>query len=137
AEIKFGLRETLKLGNLNAKRDWGYAKEYVEAMWLMLQQDKPEDFVIATGKTYTIREFAEKAALHAGYELIWQGSGIEEKGIDRKTGKTIIEVDTRYFRPAEVDLLVGNPTKAEQMMGWKTKVEIDELVSIMMKYDME
>ncbi len=137
SEIKNGLRDTLKLGNLNAKRDWGYAKEYVEAMWLMLQQDKPEDFVIATGKTYTIREFAEKAALHAGFELTWEGVGIDEKGIDRKTGKVIIEVDTRYFRPAEVDLLVGNPAKAEKMMGWKTKVEIDELVSIMMKYDME
>lgn len=136
SEIACGTRKTLKLGNLNSKRDWGYAKEYVEAMWLMLQQEQPEDFVIATGKTYTIREFVEKAAKHVGFDIIWQGEGLDEKGIDKHTGKVIIEVDSRYFRPTEVDLLIGDATKAKQMLGWEAKVDIDELAEIMMKNDL-
>lgn len=136
SEIACGANKTLKLGNLNAKRDWGYAKEYVEAMWLMLQQEQPEDFVIATGKTYTIREFVEKSARHVGLDIVWEGEGLDEKGIDKKTGKTIVEVDSRYFRPTEVDLLIGDPTKAKQMLGWEAKVDIDELAEIMMKNDL-
>ncbi|MCL4143311.1 UNVERIFIED_CONTAM: hypothetical protein GTU68_027041 [Idotea baltica] len=120
SEISVGLKEVLKLGNMDAQRDWGYAKEYVEAMWLMLQQEQPEDFVIATGKMYTVREFVEKAARHVGY-----------------TGKLIVEVDPKYFRPAEVELLVGDATKAKEKMGWEAKVEIDELVEIMMKTDIK
>jgi GDPmannose 4,6-dehydratase len=136
SEIVHGLRTSLKLGNLNSKRDWGYAKEYVEAMWLMLQQDTPEDFVIATGKTYTIREFVERAAKYIDVEIEWKGIGVDEKGIDKKTGKIIIEVDPKYFRPTEVDLLVGDGTKAKQLLKWAPKVELDELVEIMMKNDL-
>jgi GDPmannose 4,6-dehydratase len=136
SEIAHGRKNTLKLGNLNARRDWGYAKEYVEAMWIMLQQEKPEDYVIATGKTYSIREFAEKAARHAGMEIEWQGKGLEEKGIDRKTGRVIVEVDPRYFRPTEVDLLVGDPSKAKKELKWEARTQIDELVEIMMKHDL-
>lgn len=137
SEIATGQRDKLKLGNLNAKRDWGYAKEYVEAMWLMLQMDKPEDFVIATGKTYTIRDFVERAAKHIDMEIKWEGEGVNEKGIDKKTGKVIVEVDPKYFRPTEVELLVGDASKAKQLLNWETKVEIDELVEIMMKHDLE
>jgi GDPmannose 4,6-dehydratase len=132
-EVATGKQQSIKLGNLNSKRDWGYAPEYVEGMWRMLQLDEPEDFVLATGKTYTIKEFAEKAALHVGYELEWQGSGVDEKGIDKKTGKIIIEVDPLYFRPTEVELLIGNATKAKEKLGWETKVGIDELVKLMME----
>lgn len=134
-EVAVGKRSSVKLGNLNSQRDWGYAPEYVEGMWRMLQQDVAEDFVLATGKTYTIRDFAEKAALHAGYEIEWQGEGVDEKGIDKKTGKIIIEVDPTYFRPTEVDLLIGNPRKAKEKLGWETKVDLDELVKIMMEHE--
>jgi GDPmannose 4,6-dehydratase len=134
-DIALGKRDTLKLGNLNSKRDWGYAPEYVEGMWRMLQQETPEDFVLATGKTYTIREFIEKAATHVGYAIEWKGEGIQEKGIDRNSGKIIIEIDPSYFRPTEVDLLIGNAAKAKAMMGWEAKVGLEELVSIMMKAD--
>lgn len=137
AEISVGLRETLKLGNMDAQRDWGYAKEYVEMMWLMLQQDEPEDFVVATNKMYTVRDFVEKAAKHVGYDIVWKGEGVEEKGYDRETGKLIVEVDPRYFRPAEVELLIGNPAKAKEKLGWEPKVMIDELVEIMMKTDIQ
>lgn len=137
SQIKHGLREVLRLGNLDAKRDWGYAKEYTEAMWMMLQQDRPEDYVIATGKCYTVRHFVELAADYAGYDIIWEGKGVEEKGIDRKTGKIIVEIDERYFRPAEVDLLIGDPSKARNELGWQAKVGIQELVAIMMKNDLE
>lgn len=137
AEIAAGKREVLKLGNLDAKRDWGYAKEYVEAMWLMLQQETAEDFVIATGKTYTVRDFVERAAKHVGFDIQWEGTGIDEKGIDKNTGKTIIEISPKYFRPAEVDLLIGNATKAKEKLGWETKVDLDELVEIMMKNDIQ
>lgn len=135
SEIAAGKRDSISLGNLDAKRDWGYAKEYVEAMWLMLQQDTPEDFVIATGKTYTVRQFIEKAASHVGYDIKWQGEGVEEQGIDANTGKVIININPRYFRPTEVDLLVGDASKALEMLKWEAKVEIDELVEIMMKHD--
>jgi len=135
SEIAAGKRSVIKLGNLNAKRDWGYAKDYIEAMWLMLQQEKPEDFVIATGKTHTIREFAEKAAKHVGFEIIWHGEGLNEKGIDRITGKTIIEIDPKYFRPTEVDLLIGDPSLAKEKLGWSAKVSLDEMIKLMMDYD--
>jgi len=134
-DIVTGKRNTLKLGNLNSKRDWGYAPEYVDGMWRMLQLDSPEDFVLATGKTYTIREFIQKAAPYAGFEIEWQGEDVNEKGIDKKSGKTIIEIDTKYFRPTEVDLLIGNPAKAKKILGWETKVGIDELAKIMMEAD--
>lgn len=136
SEIKHGLREKLKLGNLNARRDWGYAKEYVEAMWLMMQLDKPEDLVIATGKSYSVRDFVEKAASMAEIELEWIGEGLNEKGIDKKSGKAIVEVDPRYFRPSEVDELLGDSRKAEKLLNWKPKVGIDDLVRIMMENDL-
>ena len=129
--IKEGKQEKLYLGNLDAKRDWGYAKDYVEAMWMMLQQDKPDDYVIATGETHTVREFAEVAGKYFGFDIVWQGNGIQEVGIDKNTGKTIIEIDKRYFRPAEVDLLLGDATKAKNVLGWEPKVKFNELVKIM------
>jgi GDPmannose 4,6-dehydratase len=134
-EIAAGRQNSLKLGNLNSKRDWGYAPEYVEGMWRMLQQDTPEDFVLATGKMYTIREFVEKSAPYVGFDIEWKGEGVNEKGIDKKTGKIIIEVDPKYFRPTEVDLLIGNPAKAKAILGWETKVGIDQLAKIMMESD--
>lgn len=134
-EIATGKRQTIKLGNLNSKRDWGYAPEYVEGMWRMLQHNIADDFVMATGKTYTIREFVEKAAPYVGFDIEWKGKGEDEKGIDKKTGKTIIEIDHRYLRPADVDILIGNPAKAKKELGWETKVGIDELVKIMMEGD--
>ncbi|TAE51264.1 MAG: GDP-mannose 4,6-dehydratase [Bacteroidetes bacterium] len=137
SEIFLGQRDVLKLGNLDAQRDWGYAKEYVEAMWLMLQQEQPEDFVIATGKMYSVRTFVEKCSRFLGWEIGWEGEGENEKGYDTKTGRLIVEVDARYFRPAEVELLIGDPTKAREKMGWEPKVDIDELVDIMMKHDLQ
>jgi GDPmannose 4,6-dehydratase len=136
SEIALGMREVLRLGNLDARRDWGYAKEYVEAMWIMLQQERAEDYVIATGKAYSVRHFVELAAAHVGYDIIWEGLGVDEIGIDRNTGKVIVEVDKRYFRPAEVDLLIGNPSKAKNELGWEAKVGIEELVGKMMRNDM-
>jgi GDPmannose 4,6-dehydratase len=137
SEIALGVREVLKLGNLDAKRDWGYAKEYVDAMWLMLQQDRAEDYVIATGKTYTVRHFVELAAQHVGFDMMWEGEGIDEIGIDRKTGRVIVRIDQRYFRPAEVDLLIGDASKARNELGWTAQVGIEELVDIMMRHDLE
>lgn len=137
ARISKGMQEKLFIGNLNAQRDWGYAKDYVEAMWMMLQQNDPEDFVIATGETHTVRELCEKAFRFAGNELIWKGKGIEEKGLDRKTGKVLIEVDPKYFRPAEVDLLLGDVSKAKEKLGWLPKVGFEELVNMMVAYDLE
>src|SRR3989338_6936068 len=118
SKIKLGIEKDLVLGNLDAKRDWGYAPEYVEAMWLMLQQDKPDDFVISTGKNYTVREFVEKAFKIVGIDLIWRGEGIDEKGINPKTKEVLVRVDPRYFRPAEVDELVGDPSYARKKLGW-------------------
>lgn len=137
AEISVGLRDVLRLGNLDAQRDWGYAKEYVEAMWLMLQQDVADDFVIATGKMYTVRDFVQRAASHIGLDIVWEGTGVDEKGYDKTSGKLVVEVDPRYFRPAEVELLIGDATKAKEKMGWEAKVGIDELVEIMMVNDIK
>ena len=134
--IKAGLQETMHLGNLDSKRDWGFAPDYVEAMWLMLQQDSPDDYVISTGETHSVREFVEHAAEALGIDLVWEGEGINEKGIDKNTGKTIIEIDPEFFRPAEVDLLIGDCTKAKQKLGWESKVTFKELVQIMVKADM-
>lgn len=130
-EIKQGKQEKLYLGNLEAKRDWGYSKDYVEAMWKMLQQEKPDDYVIATGETHTVREFAEVAGKYFGFDIVWQGNGVDEKGVDKNTGKTIIEIDERYFRPAEVDFLLGDATKAKKILNWEPKVKFKELVKIM------
>jgi GDPmannose 4,6-dehydratase len=138
ARIKKGTQNKLYLGNLDAKRDWGYAKDYVECMWLMLQHDTPEDFVIATGETHTVREFATLAFKEAGIDLEWQGTGVDEKGIDKATGRVLVEVDPKYFRPAEVDILLGDPTKAKTMLGWNpTKTSFEDLVKIMVKSDIK
>ena len=137
ARIHQGRQKVLKLGNMDAKRDWGHAKDFVYAQWLMLQQDKPKDYVIATGETHTVREFVEAAFNEIGIDIKWQGKGVEEKGIDIKTGKVLVEVDEKYFRPAEVELLLGDPAKAEKELGWKRKVSFQELVSGMVKYDLE
>ncbi|KAI4453965.1 gdp-mannose 46-dehydratase [Holotrichia oblita] len=136
ARIKKGTQEKLYLGNLNAKRDWGYAKDYVECMWLILQHHTPEDFVIATGEMHSVREFTTLAFKEADIDLIWQGRGIEEKGIDKKSGKILVEVDQKYFRPAEVEQLLGNPEKARNLLGWNPiRTSFEQLVSIMVKSD--
>lgn len=138
ARIKKGTQEKLYLGNMDAKRDWGYAKDYVECMWLMLQHDKPEDFVIATGETHTVREFTTLAFKEVGIEIEWIGSGIDEKGIDRDSGRILVEVDPTYFRPTEVELLLGNPTKAKNILGWNpTKTSFAQLVKLMVKSDLK
>jgi GDPmannose 4,6-dehydratase len=137
ARIYQGRQKVLKLGNMDAKRDWGHAKDFVYAQWLMLQQDKPQDYVIATGETHTVREFVEVAFKEVDVEIEWQGKGIDEKGVNSKTKEVLVEVDEKYFRPAEVELLLGNPTKAEKELGWKRTVSFQELVSGMVKYDLE
>lgn len=138
ARIAQGKQDKLYLGNLDALRDWGYAKDYVECMWLMLQHDTPEDFVIATGEMHSVREFATLAFKYAGIEIEWQGEGLNEKGIDKATGRILIEVDPKYFRPAEVDQLLGDPTKAKTLLGWNpTKTPFEELVRIMVEADMK
>jgi GDPmannose 4,6-dehydratase len=137
ARIKLGLQQRLYLGNLDAKRDWGFAKDYVEAMWLILQQDRAEDFVIATGKTTKVRDFVSEAFKEIGIEIEWQGSGVEEKGIDKATGKILVEVDPRYFRPTEVELLLGDPSKARAKLGWEPKTTLSELVSMMVQEDLK
>jgi GDPmannose 4,6-dehydratase len=137
ARIKLGLDEALYMGNLDAKRDWGYAKDYVEGMWLMLQQDKPDDYVLATNETHTVREFIEVASKRLGFDLEWKGDGVDEIGVDNNTGKTIIKIDPVYFRPAEVDLLIGDASKAKRIMGWEPKVKFKELVEIMVDADLQ
>jgi GDPmannose 4,6-dehydratase len=137
AKIKMGQQDKIYLGNLEAKRDWGYAKEFVEAMWLMLQQDKPKDYVIATGEAHSVRELVEEACKTLGIEIEWKGEGIDEVGIDRKTGKTIIEIDPEYFRPTEVDLLIGDGSKAQKELGWKPKTKFKDLVKMMAESDLE
>lgn len=138
ARIAQGKQEKLYLGNLDSLRDWGYAKDYVECMWMILQHDTPEDFVIATGEMHTVREFASLVFAECGIELRWEGKGVEEKGIDVATGKVVVEVDLKYFRPAEVDQLLGDPTKAKTLLGWNpTKTSFKELVKIMAKSDMK
>ena len=137
SRIAQGFQDKLYLGNLDARRDWGYAKDYVECMWLMLQQDEAEDYVIATGEMHTVREFCTLAFKEAGIELKWEGEGVNEKGVDVKTGKVLVEVDPKYFRPCEVEQLLGNPTKAKTKLGWNpTKTSFEELVKIMVKHDM-
>lgn len=135
ARIKYNLQDTLYLGNLDAKRDWGYAKDYVEAMWLMLQQNKAEDFVIATGKAYTVREFVQKAFAHIGITLTWQGTGIYERGIDIATKKELVAIDKHYFRPTEVDLLIGDASKAYKKLGWQPKMDLEGLITLMVDHD--
>jgi len=138
ARISHGLQSKLYLGNLDSLRDWGYAKDYVECMWLILQHKYPEDFVIATGEHHSVREFANLAFKHAGIELKWEGKGVEEKGIDVKTGKVLIEVDPKYFRPAEVEQLLGDPTKAKTLLGWNPKkTSFENLVKIMVESDVK
>ncbi len=137
ARVKLGIEDKIYLGNLNAKRDWGYAKDYVEAMWLMLQQDKPDDYIIATGKTHSVRDVVEEAALHLGYDIKWDGKGLKEKGVDNKTGKILVEIDPFYFRPAEVDFLVGDATKAREKLGWTPKKSFKELIKIMVESDLK
>ncbi len=135
AKIALGKQDHLLLGNLDAKRDWGYAKEFVVGMWQMLQQEKPEDFVLATGKTQTVREFVEKAFKEVGIFLSWQGAGVKEEGIDSKSGKVLVSICPDLFRPAEVDILLGDPSKAEQKLGWKASISFEELVALMVKSD--
>lgn len=137
ANISKGLQDKLYLGNLDSKRDWGYAKDYVEAMWLMLQQDKPLDLVIATGKSYTVRDFVELAFKQVNIKIEWTGEGVDERGIDTSTGKTLVEVNSKYFRPTEVDFLLGDPSKALGLLNWIPKTNLEDLVSIMVNYDLK
>ena len=137
AKIMAGKQEKLSLGNLNAKRDWGFAGDYVEGMWRMLQQEKPDDYVLATNETHTVREFVELAFAEVGVEIEWKGKGVDEKGYDKNTGKLLVDVNPRYFRPAEVELLWGDSTKAETELAWKRKVSFKELVSMMVREDMK
>ncbi|MDY4512889.1 MAG: GDP-mannose 4,6-dehydratase [Paludibacteraceae bacterium] len=138
AAIAQGRQDKLYLGNLDARRDWGYAKDYVECMWLILQHPTPEDFVIATGEMHTVREFCTLAFREAGIELRWEGSGVDEKGIDTATGRTLVEVDPKYFRPAEVEQLLGDPTKAKTLLGWNPrKTSFEDLVKLMVRHDLK
>lgn len=138
SRIAQGLQDKLYMGNLDSLRDWGYAKDYVECMWMILQHHTPEDFVIATGEMHTVREFCTLAFAEAGIKIRWEGSGIHEKGIDEATERTLVEVDPKYFRPAEVEQLLGDPTKAKTLLGWNPrKTSFEELIRIMMKHDME
>jgi GDPmannose 4,6-dehydratase len=137
ARIKLGLQKKVYLGNLDAKRDWGHAKDYVEAQWMILQQDVPEDFVIATGEQHSVREFVELAFEEVGIHVRWDGSGVSEKGIDGRTGDVIVEIDKKYFRPTEVETLLGDPSKAKEKLGWSPKVTFSELVSEMVREDLK
>jgi GDPmannose 4,6-dehydratase len=136
AAIHHGWQEKLYLGNLDAERDWGHAKEYVRGMWLMLQQDAPDDYVLATGRTTRVREFVNCAFAHVGVTLAWEGEGVDEQGRDAKTGRVLVEVDPRYFRPTEVDLLIGDPSKAERVLGWKHETSWRELCAEMVREDL-
>jgi len=136
ARIRYGLDDRLYLGNLDAQRDWGYAKEYVEGMWHMLQQNEPGDYVLATGRTTSIRTFAQMAFERAGFKLVWRGTGLDEKGLDATTGRVLIEIDPRYFRPTEVDFLLGDASKAREKLGWQPQCSLEELVDAMMENDL-
>ena len=136
AAVKHGTRDRLSLGNLDAKRDWGHARDYVEAMWLMMQQEEPDDYVIATGETHSVREFVVAAAAVAGIEIEWSGEGTDEVGRDRATGQVVVDVDPRFYRPAEVELLLGDPSKAKAKLGWEPKVSFEALAEIMMNADL-
>jgi GDPmannose 4,6-dehydratase len=137
ARIALGKEQKLLLGNLDAKRDWGYAPEYVEGMWRMLQQETPDDFVLATGEMHTVREFTELAFRELGIEIEWKGDGADEKGLSKKDGRVLIEVDSRYYRPAEVELLIGDPSKARKHLGWAAKTRFADLVKLMARADYE
>jgi GDPmannose 4,6-dehydratase len=137
ARILAGKDDCLYLGNMDAKRDWGYAKDYVEGMWRMLQQNTPDDFVLATGETHSVREFIEESCKIAGIDLKWQGKGEKEVGIDKNTNKTIIKIDPRYYRPAEVEILLGDPSKAKKELGWTPTTTFKDLVKMMMEDDLK
>lgn len=137
ARIKKGMQNRLYLGNLDAKRDWGFAGDYVEAMWLMMQQEKPDDFVVATGENHSVREFVELAFKEVGIEIVWKGKGVEEQGIDKASGNVLVEIDPEYYRPTEVDLLLGDPRKAREKLGWVAKVGFSDLVKMMVAEDMK
>jgi GDPmannose 4,6-dehydratase len=137
SRIKLGKQDHVELGNLDSKRDWGYAGDYVEGMWRMLQQEKPDDYVLATGETHTIREFCELAFKEIGIDLKWQGKDVDETGIDSATGKTVLKINPEFFRPAEVDILLGDPTKAETVLGWKRQVDFPGLVRLMVEHDLK
>ncbi len=137
AKIKLGFANELRLGNLDAKRDWGYAGDYVRAMWLMLQQDEPDDYVIATGESHTVREFVELAFKVVGIDIVWEGKGLDERGVDFKTGKVLVKVDPKFFRPAEVHQLVGDASKARERLGWKPQVSFEELIEMMVEADLK
>jgi GDPmannose 4,6-dehydratase len=137
AAIELGLQERLYLGNIDAKRDWGHARDYVEGMWRILQQPEPDDYVLATGETHPVREFVEKAFSHVGRQIVWKGEGVDEKGYDAHSGQILVEVDARYFRPTEVDLLVGDPAKARKKLGWMHQTSFDQLVEEMVDADRE
>ena len=137
SRIKYGLDDMLYIGNLDARRDWGHAKDYVEGMWRIVQHDTPDDFVLGTGLTHSVREFAQKAFAHADINLRWSGKGTEEVGINMATNKTLIKIDPRYFRPAEVDILCADPAKAKQVLGWQAKTNFDDLITEMMDYDLK
>jgi GDPmannose 4,6-dehydratase len=137
AAIELGLQATLFLGNLNARRDWGHARDYVEGMWRIVQQDEPDDYVLATGQAHSVREFVEKAFACVGRTIAWKGTGADEKGLDRASGKVLIEVDPRYFRPTEVEALIGDPRKAHNKLGWRHRVTFEELVQEMVKADLK
>ena len=137
SEIHHGTRDCLYLGNLDAKRDWGHARDYVEGMWMILQHDTPDDYVLATGRTETVRDFTQMAFAHIGREIQWEGEGVNEIGKDAKTGEVVVRVDPAYFRPTEVDLLIGDPTKAREVLGWSHKIGLEELVREMMEHDLK
>jgi len=136
ARIKFGIQDYVELGNMDSKRDWGHSKDYVNAMWLMLQHDTPDDYVIATNETRTVREFVETAFRHADITVEWRGVGVDEIGVDASTGKTIVKINKKYFRPAEVEILLGNPAKAERVLGWQREISFNQLVERMAKNDL-
>lgn len=137
SNIKLGKQNVLYMGNIDAKRDWGHAKDYVEAMWLMLQMENPDDYVIATGEMHSVRECIDLAAQELGFDLVWEGKGIDEVGIDKISGKTIVKIDPKYFRPAEVELLLGNPEKAKKILNWQPKYKFEDLIREMVKFDLE
>jgi len=137
ARIKAGLQERRRMGNLEAKRDWGFAGDFVRMMWMMLQRDEPDDYVIATGQTHSVREFLERAAALTGFDLEWEGHGADEVARDRESGRVIVEIDPAYYRPAEVDFLLGDPTKAKLNLGWEPSVDFETLVEMMVKADLE
>ena len=137
ARIKLGIQNHLELGNMDSKRDWGHSKDYVKAMWLMLQQEKADDYVIATNETRSVREFVETAFKYVGIEVEWKGTGVEEKGIDKVTGKIVVQINPKFFRPAEVDILLGDPSKAENALGWKREIPFSQLVERMVNNDLK